>query len=510
MPAGHQAAGIEAASCCNGSAHTSAPPSKHRRQILAVISLYAILYAVFYPHLYTSIDEAMSFRMAYILRHGTIYPLRAGYDGALGPIGPHGPIFRFPVGFPAVLALVSFAGSWAFFLVNPVLHILATWLFAKLLHSLNLPVKLAILYLLYPGFVLYDRTLFSDGFAASLTTVALYFLRCKSGRVTAGAGACLGLALMARSLSLIVALVVSLALLLSDWRSRKDIAVWRGRALPFLVGLLPFLILNGFYNAFTSGSPFKSTYNVGDLSLTNFVKFGPLYALSLLLIFPGMLLAPFVYRGRFWREGLVATTTGFLVASSYYDSTYGNNRLETIVSISRQILPVMPFYLLAYCGVLAAMVERPWARRVKAIEAASVVLLLIAGGISYEHQKHLRVLTDLKDEIRQTLPARCIVYANKDVFKLHQPTWDAMTYRELPRVSSVQMAQDLQKGPAFVVLYLRERRFANEDAWNARVLKDIQARLVLAEGPPSRSGLLHFYRVLGLSAQARQAAEAHF
>lgn len=478
---------------------------RERIWLAALVGLYAALYAAFYPPLYTSLDESANYGMAYVLRHGTIYPGHAGYDLAMSPVGPFGPVFRFPIGFPAVLTLFSFVGSWAFFLVNPVLHIFATWLFAKVLRSLKLPVKLVIFYLLYPSFVLYTRTLFSDAFAASLTTIALYFLLRKRGRGALFAGACLGLALTARSTSLVVALVIGLALLLSDWRSRKEVVVWKGQAIRFLAGLLPFLILNGVYNAFTTGSPFRSTYSAGDLSVSNFLKLGPLYALSLLLIFPGMLLAPLLYRGQFWREGFVATTAVFFIASSYYESTYGGNKLETLVSVSRQILPVMPFYLLAYCGILSPLARKPWIQRANGIEIAACLLLVIAGLISYMHQKHLHVLTGLQAEIRQTLPSRCVVYGNKDVFKIHQPTWDNMTYRELTRVGTQQIAKDLQTKPAFVVLYLRSRGFANEDAANASVLNDMRTRLVLTEGPPSQSGLLRFYRVVGLTPQTRES-----
>lgn len=474
-------------------------PMQGRYWLIACIGLYAALYLVFYPPIYTSVDESANFGMASLLRHGILLPGQAGQALSMSVPGPHGPVFRFPIGFPAVLALVSVVGAWAFYLVNPVLHMAATWAFAKILRAMGVPEKLAVLYLLYPGFVLYQRTLFSDGFAASLTTLSLYFLVRGPVRETVAAGACLGLALLSRSTSWMVALVVGAGVLAAAWRFRRSDMTWKGRAGWFFMGMAPFLILNGLYNAYTLGSPFRSAYSLDTLSLENLWKFGPTMALSLLLIYPGMLLAPLFYRGPYWRGGLVATTAVVLIACAYNEPTYGNTRLETLVSVTRQILPVMPFYLLAFCGLLGPLMLKPWVRRFRVWEAVTGLLLLMTVAISAIHQRHLRVLVAVRDEIRQTLPAHSIVYGNKDVFKLHQPTWDAMTFRELPGVSASQVAADLKREPTFVVLYLRSRGFADENAINQAVLNEMQTRFILQPGPPSRSGLLHFYRVVGLT-----------
>ena len=394
----------------------------------ALMAVYALVYLLFFPRMYTSLDEAANFGMAYVLRHGTVFPAQVGYDLPMSPIGPHGPVCRFPIGFPAILALASFAGQWALFLVNPALHLVATWLFAKVLRAAGIPAGYAALYLLYPGFVLYERTLFSDPFAASLVTISLYcFLR---PRGLVWAGACLGLALTARSTGLVITVIFAAALLISEWYAHRGVAwkegLWKGRMPLFLLGLLPFVAVNAVYNFFTTGSALHSTYSGDMLTLSNLAQLGPLYATSLLLIFPGMLLAPLFYRVRFWRAGLVATSTVFLIAGSYYETTYGNNRWETLISVTRQILPVMPLYLLAYCGVLSKLLaasplmRTPQPRRL-AYGGTVAVLLLALVGISAFHQKHLDVLMAVRGEVRRAVPAGSIIYGNKDIFKLHQP-----------------------------------------------------------------------------------------
>lgn len=469
-----------------------------RRWLPCLMAIYGALMLVLLPFLYTSEDELANFGMAYVLRHGTIYPAQAGYHLAMSPLGPHGLVYRFPIGYPLALALASFLGWRAFFLVNPLLHLLATGFFAKLLRAQGISEKYAVLYLFYPGFMLYNRTLFSDPFAASLTTLALYALLRRQTAIWAGV--CLGLALAARSVSLLVALLLLAGALWGDWRQQAERpGWWNGRALRCLLGMLPFLALNSVYNFYAMGSPFKSAYSAGQLSLSNLPKLGPLYASSLLVIYPLMLLAPLFYRGRFWREGLAATTAVFLVASLYYEFTYGSNRLQTLVSIVRQLLPVMPFYLLAYCGVLSRWVPAVWLRRARAWPLACTVLAVMAAALCWGHQKYLRGLQAVQAEIRQTLPPGCTVYASKDAFKLHQPIWEPdKTYRELPGVSDAEAQADLRARPVFAVLYLRSRGFANEDYWNQFILHDLHQRFTMAPGPASPSGQVQCYRLTGL------------
>ena len=465
------------------------------RWLLLLTGAFALIYALFYPPLYTSIDEASNFSMAYVLRRGTIYP-GAGFFPSLSPIGPYGLVYRFPVGFASVLALVSLAGWQAFFLVNPLLHVAAAWCFARILQAMRLNPKFAALYLLYPGFVLFSRTLFADTFAASLTTIALFLLLRR--RWTVGAGLCLGLALTARSASAVVAVLLWSALMASDWARRTQVPLWKGRALRFGLGLLPFVILNLTYNFYTMGSPFKSTYNPGDLTGHGLLHSGRLYVLSLLLLYPGMLLAPFFYRGSFWRQGLAATTLTVLLAASYDQSTYGNSFLQTLLATPRQVLPVLPFYLLAYCAGLSRIVSPVAMARVRGFAAGAALLLAVAALISYQHQKYLVRLVSLHRQVMNSLPPDAVVYASKDVFKLHQPVWDRdVTFRELPVPGGAAVHSDLSHRPVFVALSVRSRGFEAED-WNNRyVWQDVTERLVL--GPRlATPGTLSVFPVVGV------------
>ncbi len=480
------------------------PPAtiSNRRWLLAAGAVYLLLLVVFYPTMYTSIDEASAFSMAYVLRHGTIFPghtpafHNADFYPSLSPLGVHGRVYRFPVGFPLLLSALSFVGWRAFFLVNPLLHLIAAACFACILRANRIPPRYAVLYLLFPCFALFTRTLFSDAFAASLTTITLYFLLCR--RLPLLAGLCLGLALLSRSASLIVAAALLAVLLAEDWQRRAHTPLWKGQAARLMLGLLPFLTVNWVYNFYAFGSPFRSAYTVNALSWHGLAQSGPSYALALLLVYPGMLLAPFLYRGAFWRQGLAATTLVTLLAASYNESTFGNSVLQTLLSTPRQVLPVMPFYLLAFCGVLSSLMQAKRLPLLKIEAAVGIGLVVVSAAIAFQHQEYLKTLQATHAEIQRTLPPRSIIYANKDVYKLHQPVWDHTLCRELPQISLAQCRTDLQNGPVFVVLSVRSRGFAGEDKTNADIVNDMQSRFLLAPMSVSSGSQVQYYRVLGL------------
>ena len=468
---------------------TGIPPAD--TQLLAVLlTAYAVIYAVTFPHMYTSLDESDNFGMAYVLRQGTIHPSTAHTSLSMDVPGAHGSVYRFPIGFPLILAGMSYLGSQALFLVNPIMHLLATWFFARTLKLLECPVWLAAIYLFYPGFVLYQRTLFSDGFAASLTAIALYNLL--SGRMTA-AGVMMGLSVMSRSTSAVIAVLLAAGLAIES-RKRGDTPLTMvTAAAKFCLGLLPFFIATGVYNELTMGSPLKSTYSGSLFAWHAFKTFAPFYIASLALVPPGMFFAPLAYRGPYRQTLIAICGVVFLIAASYHESTFGENRLQSLITVSRQVLPAMPFFLLAYCTWLGRF--KGWF--IVPRTAAVLSLLVVAAGMSWIHYRVLGRLLVLHADLARVLPPHAVVYANKDVFKLHQHVWDPQTYRMLNTVTVKQVAVDMHSGPVFVVTYYRNRGVENEDNQNNAIQADLKTHWILTELPSSAGSDFHYYRVQG-------------
>ena len=131
------------------------------------IALYILLMIVTFPRMYTSLDESANFGMVYVLRAGTLLPTHAGYNLPMSPMGPHGPVYRFPIGYPLFQLPLSTMGPWAMFLMNPALHLIATICFAAILKRRDIQPNFAIFYLFFPSLILYNRSLFSDSFGAT-------------------------------------------------------------------------------------------------------------------------------------------------------------------------------------------------------------------------------------------------------------------------------------------------------------------------------------------------------
>lgn len=460
------------------------------RLLMFLMLAYIIVYIVTFPKMYTSLDESDNFGMAYVLRHGTIYPSAAHCTLSMDVNGPHGTVYRFPIGYPLVLALMSFIGPRALFVVNPAMHLVATVFFTKSLRFLKLPIWLAAVYLFFPDFVLYQRTLFSDGFAASLTTIGFYYIL--RGRFTP-AGIFFGLGLMARSTSEVIALILAAGLLIEGFPAgRRAKSPWASTA-AFVLGLLPFVFATGVYNYLTMGSPLKTTYSGPLFAWSSFKAFAPYYAASLALVLPGMIVAPLMYRGPYRRTLIVICTAIFLIAASYHDSTFGENRLESLITVSRQVLPAIPFFLLSYCTWLGGI--NIVAQRGRLV--VPIILVVIAAGISWMHQRALKHLIAIRTEVLATVPAHCVVYSNKDIFKLHQQVWDTQTYRIVGSTAPAQIESDLKTQPVYVVVYFRNRGVANEDHVNDMTRNDLKRHWVLARIPSPRGSDVLYYRAEG-------------
>src|SRR3989338_3473799 len=142
--------------------------SGHNNRFLIYIAIFIfiVLFVYFYPPIYTIQDEADYFDFAYRLKEGTIY---------FEPLTSHKIIFNgtnyvnmYPPGMAVLLLPFTFIHWKAIFLLNPLLHLIAFVFFYKTLKLLEINEKLSLLYLFFPPFVLYARTLVADAACASI------------------------------------------------------------------------------------------------------------------------------------------------------------------------------------------------------------------------------------------------------------------------------------------------------------------------------------------------------
>jgi hypothetical protein len=108
---------------------------------------FVVLSLIFYPPFWTYMDENIYVGLANVLRHGTIFPDRTGVQVPyLAWNGKHS-VAQYPLGMPLLIALTSFGGWRAIFMINLVFLLVGFAYFARWLRLEGLSQHYAWLYL---------------------------------------------------------------------------------------------------------------------------------------------------------------------------------------------------------------------------------------------------------------------------------------------------------------------------------------------------------------------------
>jgi hypothetical protein len=391
--------------------------------LLAAGVLYALLYLAFWPTIYSTMDEASYMGNAYVLRQGTLYADAAGIAVPTNyPVGGHY-VSKYPLGMAAVVAVMSLAGWKVALGVNLLVHLLTFVVVVKTLRLLRLPGAFALLYLLYPTAVLYSRTVMSDPLSGLLLALAFYqYLR----QGYAATGALAGLSVLVRTGNALAVPIFVLAALLDRPASVSE-ADWRARLRPPLLivaASLPPLAVAGYYAKVIAGGEMAS--HTGTFSLHYFPEMFPAYVIALLLVYPGMLLAPALYRGpgRLIVAGL--SYAFVLLYSLWFYRDTGSGFADTLIRELRYFLAVMPLMIVAYAEVLWRLLgERRTAGVPLRVGAALVTtgLFAVAAAVSYKHARFLGTMAEVRNGLLAATTPADRIYCNMQVAKLMHPGW---------------------------------------------------------------------------------------
>jgi hypothetical protein len=394
--------------------------------------VYTLLYLAFYPTIYTTMDEASYFGNAYVLRQGTIYSDVADVFVATNyPQGGH-LISKYPLGMAGVIALLSLI-SWKLALgVNLLIHLLTFTIIVRILRRMAVPSAYALLYLLHPTAVIYSRTVMADPFSGLLMALAFDGLL---ARREALVGFWTGASLMVRTGNILALPSFVLSLWVEEiQRNRgKGVAWWKALLSPTIafMSALPFVLFAGFYQVIVAGG--LSSWVTGSFQLAYFPEMFTGYVGMLMLLYPGMLLAPLLYRG----EGKIAAVgicygTLLLYSFWFYRDT-GSNPIETLIVGQRYFLAVMPLFIVTYAQVVYSLWKRIpenlVVRRYVPMAVSGVVLLVFCG-IALIHVRHSRFLGKMavvRDAVIQATTENDRIVCNTQIAKLLHPAWGVRT-----------------------------------------------------------------------------------
>jgi hypothetical protein len=193
------------------------------------------------------------------------------------------------------------------------------------------------------------------------------------------------------------------------------------------------------YNSIALGHPFGLYEGHGyfsrDVILPNLAWFGA----ALLVIWPLMLLAPLLDRSpvRWGARALIVPM--FALASCWFFHDRNPSPAFTLVLVQRQLITILPVWIIGYACVADALVLRrmaavlPRSLMGATIACACVAVMGVQGVIFQRHQRHLEDLRAARDEVARVVPAGSVVVGNSTMEKLFgipidSPAYEWMSY----------------------------------------------------------------------------------
>lgn len=448
--------------------------------LLAAFAAYVLLFLFFYPPVFSIRDESYYLAMAEVLKQGklfidqtdVLYWLSVPHDGHLGP--------RYPLGNSLLLLPFTLLGWKSVFLSGLLLHLLSAWIFLKWLRTRGVFNPAApVLYLFFPVFIFYSRTIMSDMPSLFFFLSAYYFyFHPRSPKWPAGV--CLGLTLLLRFSNAAYAAAFLGGIFLGLLKEKKIRDFF-----PLLAGFLPFVALAGLSNAFYYGSPLKIGYlNAPDFGLHMFWPHLWHYLSSTLLIWPGML-AVFLLSSKTRRIEMWAVVLGAfaLCAFCLYLDDF-RDPLATRVFAVRYFFPAFPFLLLAYGEFAESLWQRfSWLRsRIFLI----IFFLALCGGGAAVHARHQNFLNQ-QDKLRQTVYGSTeegsVILFDGNCSELVQTVFGKRIYAPYDTLGDVEKVYERWHGEKNIYLVSRYDIYRGAGFWSARPgeLEKIKARFQLTE-----------------------------
>lgn len=357
--------------------------------VTAGLFLSVAFHLFYYPRIYAFQDESDYLAVSTVLRQGTVWidqtdvPVRSQIEAQNG----HS-VSDYQPGMSLLLLPWTLWNWQAIFLLNLLVHLAGAWCFWKFLRRFKVQDPFWILlYLFYPPFIFYSRTIMSD-----LPAAVLFLAGCAAyfNKKNFWAGTCWGLSLLLRETNAVFFLPF---LGVSAWQAWKFKSAADFRRL--CLGLAPGMLAQAAYNFYAFGgfSISGHLFSLQDISFFSFGYFGANfkhYAMNLLLVYPLMPAACFFSREFRRPELLFSIGGGLLFFCFYFFHDRFSSKWETWIFGARYLFPVIPFFLAA----VAETGERQlrhfsefWGRGIKVL-----TLVLLAGGAFFVHRAHDQAL----------------------------------------------------------------------------------------------------------------------
>ncbi len=395
----------------------------------AGLVIFTSLYIIFYPPIFAFRDEASYLSMAYLLKKGKIFIDQAAVPFQSWIVSRGHKVFDYPLGMPFLLLPFTLLGWKAVFAAGLISHLAGTFYFGRILKLFKIEnPSLSLLYLFYPAFIFYSRTLMSDIPAAVLILIGVYYYL-RADYPGWKAGVFFSVSLLLRPGGIIYILPFLVRGILKDLQSSK------GKDCFLFAASQAFsLCLIGFSQYFFYGSVFLSGYsmkfsNYHNFSALNFAGNFAHYAAAFMLCWPFMIAAPAAALKTRRAEFLAAILSGFIFFSYYSFYDHFQNELQAAVLGVRFLFPASAFFLLMYAEVLDSIIKK-----ISASGRALLTLSLFGGAvaaaffINTRHQGALNEQSAMKDAIYSSTGEDSVIIYDTRSAELMQEAWGKRGY----------------------------------------------------------------------------------
>ena len=444
----------------DGTAARPGPRARGWAVLAALAIVYAAIFVAYYPPTLGIEDEVGYLNQALVWSHGAVSAGGAGFHDLMGfvTIGGREVAVRQPGRSLAMLPFLLAGRPSSVFLSGLLLHLATVAAGGAVLARLGRSPVWAVLLLCHPTLALYSRTLMADegaGLGIVLAALAVATTARPLMGAWAAAATVLG-ALMRYHVGLSLPFVAA-AFRFPPARPRP----LREVALCLVTGGLGGALIVA-YNLWLYHHPTDPSPAARGLWSTGYiVTQAPFYASALMLIWPGMLLAPVLDRSviRWMVRGVCGLY--LLMFLSYYWHDQGAGWVETAVLGQRLIQVALPLWVVSYAGVVDDLVMVPLRRRLGAATARTMTALVCAGllvattMLFARHQAHLRTLVAVRDAVAAAVPDGACLAANGTVQKLFGVATGRPSYRwvYLPDTAAGRhLPADLGTSPWYVAV----------------------------------------------------------
>ena len=442
----------------------------NKKLILVFTALYALVFCIFFPPFYLNADEYSYLRQAQLFRDGTSSADNLPQAGGLVFNG-EGYVSMYAIGQSLYLLPFTLLGWTALFLSTLIMHLIGAFIFYKLLQRFKFDTKYTLFYLLFPPFLYYSRTLFSDLGSAVAILAAFYFYTSKENRDHIFSGLLFGIACLFRYTNLLVFLAFGLVSLFEN----------RTRLKFLILGLIPFAALIPLVNQTLYGGILTTGYSLATgmppFALSPAILYNALVFAGLLLaLYPLMFLGPFYFR-KPGRKEMILSVLAFLALFSAFEWSGSFTwvgftiRPTDLITRTRYFIPIMSFFLLSYIPLYEKIVKRLRLPKRELFYLVILVLLAATVPLSYVHQGYLADRYSVLDQIHSNTEEGSLIIGTVDDFIYLVEPFDSRDYLD----AGTEGIEDHFRENTYI-LYLRySNRLGREDTLAQTRLSDREA-----------------------------------